>query len=102
MIYIFWPGKAVPEWLVRIDRCDGRQSTPTHFGWGIACKYAGAYQVFLLAGGFVKIHAVDCSFEVKYGERGIQVNVVPSSFSFCALSFLFGFFVFPYIIRWLT
>lgn len=104
MIYIFWPGKAVPEWLERVESHDGNPPTLTHHGWGYVFQKSGVYMVYILIGGFMRIHGGTGLSTIQGGGRGVELHCVSQRFRLsiqCASAFIFGMYAVPHIVRWI-
>lgn len=64
MIRFYWPKKAVPEWLEKIEmRNEVGPHKIHHDGFGVIIKFAGVFHVFGLTGNFILVsHCRDVTF----------------------------------------
>lgn len=74
MIRIYWPGKAVPEWLERISfsgDCNGGVPCARHAGFGVIARWKGMFHVFPLFGTFIHIDAAGMHVTIEGQQGGV-------------------------------
>jgi len=77
MIRIYWPGKAVPQWLQKITfsgASDGTVPRVNHGGFGVIVKRSGAFHVWGLSGVFIRIHGAGMSVRIEGQGRGVHYH----------------------------
>lgn len=75
MIYLFWPGHAIPDWLLHVEFSGTSKGAPVfkHDGWGFVIRFRGRLIACLLRGTFAYINGAGMSVEVTGGGRELLV-----------------------------
>lgn len=75
MIYLFWPHRSIPEWLLRVKFSGEGTSKPVveHRGWGFVIRFRGRLLAYLLRGTFAYIDGGGRNIEVTGGYDGLDV-----------------------------